>query len=127
MEEEGGHSTQANGLSGTAWVLTGSTLTGRSADQAEITAEFSDEQISGQAPVNRFMAGYEVQGETIEFGNVAATLMAGPQGQMDLETEFFEVLGSVDSYSLAEDSLVLRADDVEVLEFEATQPEAHSE
>jgi heat shock protein HslJ len=127
VAEEGGHSTPANELSGTAWILTGSTLTGKGADQAEITAEFSDEQMSGQAPVNRYMAAYEVQGEAIEFGTIAATLMAGPEAQMELETEFFELLESVDSYTLAEDALILRAEDAEVLEFEATAAEAHSE
>lgn len=123
--QEGEQSMGSNELSGTAWVLTGSTLRAKGAAQAEITAEFSDEQMSGQAPVNRYMAAYEVQGESIEFGQVAATLMAGPQAKMDLETEFFELLGTVDSFTVDDEALVLSAEDVEVLQFEAA--EQHSE
>lgn len=123
--QESGEEMAGNELSGTAWVLSASTLSGKGSAQAEITAEFSDEQMSGQAPVNRYMAPYEVQGQSIEFGVVAATLMAGPQAQMDLETEFFELLATVDSFTLDEDVLVLSAEDEEVMEFEAT--EQHSE
>jgi heat shock protein HslJ len=133
--EEGGHNSEAGGessaeggastneLSGTSWVLTGSTLTEKGADRADITAEFSDGEVSGQAPVNRYFASFEVDGETLELGTIAASLMAGPDGQMALETEFFDVLGTVDSFVLAEDTLVLRAEDVDVLEFESADIE----
>lgn len=113
--EQSGHGAQSNPLQGTAWVLTEATAGEEELGEAGITADFFDEQMSGQAPVNSYFTEYVVEGESVEFGEIGATLMAGSAKTMAAEAVYFELLGSVTTFEVAADKLLLKADGTEVL------------
>ena len=102
-------------LESTAWVLTGSSLSSQDLGSMGITADFFKEQMSGQAPVNSYFADYTTEGESIEFGPIGSTLMAGDQKMMDAEAAYFELLGSVTTFAVTEEKLTLKAGGQEVL------------
>ena len=54
-----------------------------------VTADFLTDEMSGQAPVNRYFAEYTVEGESIEFGEIGQTLMAGDPELMTAESAYF--------------------------------------
>ena len=116
--EESEHGAEGNPLQGTSWVLTEAATPGEEElGEAGITADFFDEQMSGQAPVNSYFTEYVVEGESVEFGEIGATLMAGSAKAMAAETVYFELLGSVTTFEVAADTLLLKADGAEVLEY----------
>jgi len=108
---------EGNPLVGTTWVLTDSTLTDVDLQDAQITADFFKEQMSGQAPVNSYFAGYHVEDQRIEIEAVGATRMAGPPALMAAESAYFTMLGRVSTFEFSDDSLILQADGTDVLEY----------
>jgi heat shock protein HslJ len=52
--------------------------------------QFDGGRVSGRVGVNRFNGSYTVSADTIEFGPVATTRMAGPPELMDLERRFHQ-------------------------------------
>jgi heat shock protein HslJ len=102
-------------LEGTAWVLTASSMSSKDLGSMGITADFFKEQMSGQAPVNSYFADYTTEGESIEFGPIGSTLMAGEPEQMAAESAYFELLGTVTTFSVTEEKLTLKAGEQEVL------------
>lgn len=66
------------------------------ADGAEVTIGFDAEgRAFGRAACNRFSGGYELTGEGVSFGPMAATKMACAPALMDIETKMFEALAQV--------------------------------
>ncbi len=116
-ENEAENAMEGEALAGTSWILTGSTLAEEEVQDAGITADFFEEQMSGSAPVNNYFAEYSVEGESIEIGPIGSTMMAGSPGLMAAENAYFELLGTVDSFELAADKLVLKAAGVDVLDY----------
>lgn len=125
-EEATEESAEGNPLLGTAWVLTEASPGEDELGEAVITADFFDEQMSGQAPVNSYFTEYVIEGESVEFGEIGATRMAGSTAMMAAEAAYFELLESVTTFELAADKLVLMADGAEVLGFVPASSQAGS-
>lgn len=86
----------------------------------EITAEFTDSEITGQAPVNQYGGTYTAgPGGDFSVTDVAQTLMAGPEPAMDAEEAYFSLLGAAFSYQMIDEMLVLfNESGIEILAFE---------
>ena len=84
------------------------------------TLSFLDEEdtIAGQAACNRYSAGFELTGEGLRFGPVAATKMACPEdGQADREARLFEALRRIDRFDIDADGrlLLIAADQTRIV------------
>lgn len=91
--------------------------------EVEITAQFSEGQIAGNAGVNSYFGAYTVNGEGLTTGELGRTLMAGPEPAMRAEDTYLSLLAEVRSYDLAGDMLMLNdADDNALLQFERVSP-----
>jgi len=66
-----------------------------------------DGTISGKGPVNNYSGDYALTEKTISFYNLGSTKMAGSPEEMDKETEFFQKLENVYSFTL-DDTLTLK-------------------
>jgi len=106
---------QGHPLEATSWALTSSSLSSQDLGDLGITADFFTDQMSGQAPVNRYFVDYTTEGESIEFGTVGSTMMAGDAKLMAAETAYFELLGTVTTFELTPTTLLLKAGAQEVL------------
>jgi heat shock protein HslJ len=111
---------EGNPLEATSWALTESSLSSQDLTTLGITADFFAEQMSGQAPVNNYFTDYTVEGESIEFGEIGQTMMAGEPAMMEAESAYFELLGTVTTFELTGDTLVLKAGEEEVLTYATT-------
>lgn len=116
---------QEHPLEATSWTLAESSLSSQDLGALGITADFFTDQVSGQAPVNRYFAGYTTEGESIEFEEIGSTMMAGEPALMAAESAYFELLGTVTTFELAGDTLSLKADGQEVLGY-VTATEANA-
>lgn len=67
-------------------------------------------QLSGQAPCNRYHAGYRIEGDRVLFSPGAATRMFCGEEIMRAEQRFMEMLGGGAAWRVAGDSLTLAAD-----------------
>ena len=110
---------EQDALAGTSWTLINSSMEDSGLDQFGITAEFTEDTIAGQAPVNRYNGSFEVEGNEITFGPVASTMMAGEPVAMEAEGAYFALLSTVTAFEQEADTLILLADEVPVLVFEA--------
>ena len=93
-------------LAGTEWqlkLLDGEPLP----DDAEVTANFTDDQILGYAPVNQYFASYEVEEDAMSFSEIGRTLMAGPDHLMEAENAFMAALEETRSLRVMEGRLEL--------------------
>jgi heat shock protein HslJ len=68
-------------------------------------------RVAGFAGVNRLMGSFSLDEDGLRFGPLATTLMAGPEGAMELERRFLAALGRVTAYFLEGRALALVADD----------------
>jgi len=76
-----------------------------------VSLAFADGQVSGQSGCNRFSGGYALSGEGLTFTPLAATRMACPAPQMDIETALFEALRRTTRFDMGTDgSLLLLSD-----------------
>lgn len=115
--------TSGGALEGTAWRLTGWSVSSVDPAQVTITASFADGQVTGSGGVNSYGGPYATgPGDAFHAGPIASTLMAGPEPAQRAETAFFELLGKAASYELTGDALTLRdAGGNESLIFTATK------
>jgi len=103
-----GCSSAAGSLDGTAWRLTGWTLSSLYPGDFTITASFAGGQISGRSGVNSYGGTYRAgAGGSFEVGELASTLMAGPEPDMRAEAAYLELLGAAGSYKLDGSTLTL--------------------
>ena len=81
------------------------------APDVDTSIEFKDGQMSGNVGCNGFGGKYEVDGETIKFGDVVSTLMfcEGPIG--DQETTTLNVLRETATFVLDGDRLTITSVD----------------
>jgi heat shock protein HslJ len=108
---------EGNPLEATSWALTESSLSSQDLGSMAITADFFTDQMSGRAPVNSYFTDYTVEGEEIEFGPIGSTMMAGDEKLMTAEAAYFELLGTVTTFTVTTDTLTLKAEDQEVLTY----------
>jgi heat shock protein HslJ len=85
--------------------------------QAFATLQFDavNKRVTGSGGCNRISAQYEVAGDKLHIGPLAATRMMCPQPTMGTETGFFTALGSVTSYKIDGNTLSLFSADGTVL------------
>jgi heat shock protein HslJ len=95
-------------LNGSAWQLrsaSGFTLLPGS----QLTAEFLDGQLSGFGGCNRFSGGYQASQGQFKVDSLAVTEMAclSPQGIMEQEAQYLNVLSQAAAYQLEGERLLL--------------------
>lgn len=106
----------AYALRRTRWQLSGYTSGGESMtppEGAPITLEFSTQNdVGGSGGCNSFGGTYTVEDDTINFGELASTLMAcEDEDVMDQEAWFFETLATVERYNIVAGDLILHTVD----------------
>ena len=66
-------------------------------------------RVSGSSGVNRIAGSYQIAGKRISFGPFIGTRMAGTPEAMKFESDYLNVLGKIDEWSLTDGKLELRA------------------
>ncbi len=74
---------------------------------ASLQFDAVSKRFSGSGGCNRISGSYEVSGDKLHLGPIAATRMMCPQPVMDVETAFLAALGSVTSYKIDGNTLSL--------------------
>ncbi len=98
---------------GAQWVLVAPASITR-----DVTITFDAEQVSGQAPVNRYFGPFTAgEDGSLDFGAIARTEMAGPPELMASEDEFFARLDRVTAFDADEVQLTLRTGGEMLLSF----------
>lgn len=78
-------------------------------DDTRMRLQFdADGQLSGDGGCNRFSGGFQLDGEKLTIGPVAATRMACPEPIQSFEFSYYEALQAAQSVQLQDDRLVLR-------------------
>ncbi len=95
-------------LDGTRWKLTGWPLSSLYPGDFVITAAFADGQISGGSGVNTYAGAYKADsGGAFEVGDLAGTLMAGPEPAMRAESAYLILLQQARSFAVIDGTLTL--------------------
>jgi heat shock protein HslJ len=97
-------------LAGTSWVLV--SLAGDDVlSGTEVTAEFTDDQVSGSTGCNSYSVAYGADGGSdIDFDErFAVTERACERATMDQEAAFLAALAAADSFSLAGDDFTIQS------------------
>ena len=104
----GGSGGEPATLDGTSWGLVGWSLSSLDPNEFTITAAFADGTISGKSAVNNYNGPY-TQGPDNAFsvGDLASTMMAGPEPEMRAETAYLKLLSEAKSYELKNGGLTL--------------------
>jgi len=97
----------SNQLDGTSWVLAELPQSDVELVGHTVTASFTTDEITGQAPVNSYGGEYSAGGALFKVGDVARTLMAGPDDAMAVEDAYFDALTHVTAYVYDEETLTL--------------------
>ena len=109
--ETGGIRPAAIGLEGNEWQLLEvsgipvSPLSGEK--QPDIIFDSVQKQATGSAGCNNFFVGYELDGNSLKFGQTGSTRRACPDLQMSLETEVFKALEKTRSWKITDGELFL--------------------
>ena len=104
-------------LEGTAWAV----VSGVEAPADAIpTLTLEDGNASGFGGCNTFRGGYEVDGDSIAIGPLAATLMACEEPKMAAEGAYLPALEAADGWAIEDGELVLTTDGEETLRFSAS-------
>ena len=61
--------------------------------------------------VNRYNGAYTADGDEIKFDGFASTMMMGAPDAMEIETEYFQFMPTVETYELSDGKLTLTAAD----------------
>lgn len=98
----------APSLEGTSWRLTGWSASSLDPADFAITAQFDDGKIGGTSAVNTYGGPYEA-GEDGSFsvGDLASTMMAGPEPDMRAETIYLQLLAEAKQYTVEGETLTL--------------------
>lgn len=119
VPETGGE--QGDPLAGTRWRLVSlGAVETPTAGETEVTLEFDAAgRASGQGGCNSFGAGYTVDGDSISFEPVAATLINCEDEQvMQQEAAYFSALESAARFVLEDDRLTIETEGQDRLVFE---------
>ncbi|WP_462320707.1 META domain-containing protein [Halochromatium sp.] len=87
-------------LRGDAWTVR--SLAGKPVpDEVSVRINFlEDNGVAGNSGCNRFMGQYELTGEGLSFGQLASTMMACPEPQMQVEPRFLGLLQAVNRFEM---------------------------
>ena len=109
-------------LEGTAWKLTGWSVSSQDPNDFAITAEFKDGRVGGTSAVNRYGGPYTAGGDgSFSVGELASTMMAGPEPDMRAEASYLALLAAAKQYEIDGATLTLSdAQGNESLVFTAT-------
>lgn len=90
-------------LEGEEWTVR--TLAGEPVpDEVSVTISFlENDRVAGSSGCNRFMGGYALTGEGLSFGQIAGTMMACPELQMQTEQRFLGLLQAVNRFEVTPD------------------------
>lgn len=95
-------------LDSTSWRLAAWSASSADPTAFTITVKFAGGQISGTSAVNSYGGPYKAtRTGRFESGQIASTLMAGPEDAMRAEQLFFELLDQVERYELDGGTLTL--------------------
>jgi len=109
-------------LEGVEWTLVESSMSSVDLSAAGITANFDGEKIYGFSGVNQYGGPYTVEDDgTLEIGELASTLMAGPEPLMRAEQVYLELLSGCDGYRVDGDTLTLLTGESETLVYERAE------
>jgi len=110
--------TNADSLEGTTWVLVRYNDT-PPIEGTQPTITFEEGQVSGTASCNHYGGSYEVKGDSIRFEALFSTEMAcmEPEGVMEQERAYLEMLGAAERFELADGALTIYAGSLGTLTF----------
>jgi heat shock protein HslJ len=95
-------------LEGTSWKLTGWSVSSQDPNDFTITAEFKDGRIGGTSAVNTYGGPYTAGDDgSFSVGDLASTMMAGPEADMQAETTYTSLLAAARKYEIDGDTLTL--------------------
>ena len=118
---DGGASTSAAALEGTSWRLTGWSVSSKDPNDFTITAEFKDGRIGGTSAVNTYGGPYTAGGNgSFSVGELASTMMAGPEADMQAETTYMTLLAAAKEFQVDGETLTLLDGGGESLIYTAT-------
>jgi heat shock protein HslJ len=104
----GGSGADVATLDGTAWSLSGWTLSSLDPADFTITAQFADGKISGKSAVNNYSGPYtEGPGDAFSVGQLVSSMMAGPEPDMRAEQAYLTLLAQAASYKVDGGKLTL--------------------
>lgn len=91
-------------LAGPEWQL--ASLSGESVPAGvTITATFAEKEVGGSSGCNSYGGPYTLNGNQIEIGPLAATLMACDEPQMSWEGNYLKAMQSAESYQISGNQL----------------------
>lgn len=73
----------------------------------ELTADFSGDRITGSGGCNRFMGGYQTQGEQLRIGPLASTFMACEEPIANQEFKYLNALQAAQRYEVDQGQLTI--------------------
>jgi heat shock protein HslJ len=115
--DDDGDATGAS-LEGTQWTLASGV--DDVPDDAVPTLMLDDGTASGLGGCNNFTGPYEVDGDSITIGPVAATMMACEEPKQTVETTYLQALEAADAWSIDGAELVLSSNGDETLRFSSS-------
>lgn len=99
-------------LDGTDWHLVRWRETGSDPLDFTITASFADGKIGGTSAVNTYSGAYTTGGvNDFSVGDLASTMMAGPEPDMEAEAAYTRLLEDAASFHATESTLTLFGSD----------------
>lgn len=107
-------------LPGEDWLLVDATVT-PDLTTSGITLRFSDGQVSGEGPVNRYTGQVVLGSGSFQTSGIASTKMAGSPDAMAAEQAYFDALGAAVTWEVAQDMLTLSADTGPLLVYAAPE------
>lgn len=98
-------------LAGTSWILTA--YGDKQPIETKPTLRFDEERVFGSASCNDYGGSYQVSGNSISFSELFNTEMfcMEPEGIMDQESLFLQMLGNVERFEMSENQLFLFTSD----------------
>lgn len=105
-------STSSDKLEGVEWKLeslNGKTFVLKSGNSITLSFEGTTAKISGTAVCNKYFGGYTKTDETVVFSGIGSTKMMCDDNLN--ESDYFSMLGSVDSYKISGGKLTLMSKD----------------
>jgi heat shock protein HslJ len=110
--DTGSVETDSAALDGTDWSLVRWRETGLDPADFTITASFADGSISGTSAVNTYSGSYTTGGvNDFSVGELASTMMAGPEPDMEAEAAYMGLLKDAASFHVTETTLTLFGSD----------------
>jgi heat shock protein HslJ len=110
--DTGSVETDSAALDGTDWSLVRWRETSIDPADFTITASFADGSISGTSAVNTYSGSYTTGGvNDFSVGEIASTMMAGPEPDMEAEAAYTGLLEDAASFHVTETTLTLFGSD----------------